>query len=90
MKTLKAGVIVSAIAIDKAAKIVGSERILAELLGVSRQNIRYWKFNTLLPYDKAILICDITKGKVSLDELRPDLKSLNRKILILFEGIDKK
>lgn len=86
MKTLKAGVIASGIAIDKASRLLGSARILARQLGVSRHNIRYWRFNTLLPYDKAVAIHVITKGRVSLDELRPDLKLLNRKITITIGG----
>ena len=90
MKTLRTGIIASANAIEKASRILGSERTLAELLDVSRSNIRYWRFNTLLPYDKAMTICVITGGKVTLDELRPDLKSLNRKAVHLFKSFDSK
>ena len=86
MKTLKAGVIASGVAIDKASRLLGSERSLIKRLGIGRHNIRYWKFNTLLPYDKAIAIHIITNGKVTLDELRPDLKSLNKKITIATSG----
>jgi len=82
VKTLKSGIIASGKAIDKASKLLGSEIILARQLGVSRHNVHYWKFNTLLPYDKAVAIHIITNGKISLDELRPDLKLLNKKITI--------
>lgn len=83
MKTFRKGIITSALAIDKASKLVGSDRRLARQIDVSSQSILYWKFNTLLPYDKAVAIHIITNGKVSLDELRPDLKLLNKKITIV-------
>jgi|GEM_PF-4726531 len=69
---------VSSVAITKAAKIVGTEMALATKLGVSRQNLNYWK-NASLPCEVAILISLATGGEVSIDELRPDLKPLMKK-----------
>ena len=89
MRTFKGTITISAIGLSKAAKILGSERILAEKIDVSRQSIQYWKADGLVPYNKALETSIATDGKVSLDELRPDLKSLNRKAGIFFSRFDK-
>lgn len=80
MKGFRGAIITSAEAINKAAKIVGSEKALAAKIGVNRQNLNYWKFNTLLPYDKAAAIYVITDGMVGIDELRPDQQRLTKKL----------
>lgn len=83
MEVLKGILLISANAIMRAAKIVGSEKILAKKIGVSRQLLNYWKHNTLLPFDMALAICLVTKGVVALHELRPDLKGKIREYEIL-------
>ena len=70
-------------AIFKAEKIFGSERALATALGVNRQNITYWKFNALLPYDKAMAIYVATDGRVDINELRSDCKDLTKRAELL-------
>ena len=71
-------IIISRNAIEKAAKIIGSETALAKKIGVSKQRLNYWK-NALMPYDMAIAIYLITEGKVDIDELRPDKRFLTKK-----------
>ncbi len=84
MKTFKGSIAISAAALLKAAKIIGSERMLAAKIGVSRQNIQYWRAGALLPYNKAVETSMATNGKVGLDDLRPDLKDLNKKLIAFF------
>ena len=84
MKAYQTAIIESAAAITKAAKIVGSEKLLAEKLRIRRQKLNYWKLYALIPYDIAIQIYVITDGKVSVDELRPDLKVLTREMKNIF------
>jgi DNA-binding transcriptional regulator YdaS (Cro superfamily) len=83
MKEPIGALIISRNAIIKAAKIVGSEKILAERIRVSRQILNYWKHNTLLPYDKAIEICLVTRGEVSIYELRPDFKNKMKEFMLM-------
>lgn len=69
---------ISTRAIIRAGRIIGSGNALAKKIGVTRQSINYWKSPLgFPPYDKAAAIYVVTNGQVSLDELRPDLKSLN-------------
>lgn len=69
-------------ALQKAAKLKGSGNILASEMGVTRQSLYYTKMsNGLIPYEKAIKICMVTKGMVSLYELRPDLEKLTREFV---------
>lgn len=82
--TFKGILAISAIGLNKAATIVGSERILAKKISAHRQNFRYWRLEGLIPYDKAIEIVFATDGKVRLNELRPDLKELNKRLDIAF------
>jgi hypothetical protein len=84
---------ISTRAIIKADRLIGSENALAKIIDVNRQNINYWKSSHgLPPYDKAVKICVATKGKVTLYELRPDLKSLTDdwiKLILEQSGIEK-
>lgn len=87
MQTLKGNLIISANAIVKAAKMFGSERALAEKIGISRELLHYWKSNKkLLHLDKAIDIYIVTGGEVSIYELRPDLKGKGsiKKFVVMF------
>lgn len=71
-------------AIDRASKIVGSEKILAEIVGVSRQLLNYWKLNGKLPCDIAIKIYVATGGQVDMHELFPELNGSIKKFVVLF------
>ena len=84
MKTPKGAIIESGNAIARAGIIVGSKKILAEMISVSRELLHYYELNTLLPLDKAIAVYIATGGKVSIYELRPDLKGLIMKFVVLF------
>lgn len=84
-------IITSTNAIIKAQELLGSERALAKVIGVSRQNIGYWKYHTFPPCDKAIEIYVATGGAVSLSELRPDLIGLMKKYkALLFKELSEK
>lgn len=87
MKTFRGIVAQSAKGITKAAKILGSERRLAEIIGTSRQSIQYWKNDGLVPYDKALEASMATDGKVKPDELRPDRKELTEKLIPFLQNI---
>jgi len=90
MTMLKGAIIISGNAIVRAAKIVGSEKILAAKIGVSRQILNYWKFHTLLPCDVAIRICIVTNGEISIYELRPDLKGVMKGFeMLILKKYDK-
>jgi DNA-binding transcriptional regulator YdaS (Cro superfamily) len=84
MRAFQTAITESAKAIIKAAEIIGSEKLLAEKLGMRRQKLNYWKLYALIPYDVAVRTCVITDGKVSVDELRPDLKALTREMKSIF------
>ena len=73
-----------AIAIIKAERIKGSGTKLAKAAGVSKQRLNDYKQNRLLPYEMAVRIFIAVGGKVTLEELRPDLKSLTRGMMIIF------
>jgi len=64
-------------ALAKAERLYGCASSLAKKIGVSKQCYRYWRTKkTLLPLEKAMRIFIVTKGKISLYDLRPDLKFL--------------
>lgn len=48
----------------------GTIKRLAKLLGVSRAAVYSWK---IIPHRQAVMIENVTKGKVSRAECRPDL-----------------
>ncbi len=80
MKTINRAVLIqSAIGIRKAEDWAGSETALAALLGIRRQKLNYWKLYGLIPCDKAMEICAVTKGYVDLLELRPDIRMVLKK-----------
>lgn len=78
MHTSKGAIIDSGAAIARAAEMFGSEAALAAAIGVKRQTLNYWK-GSLLNYEKAMDIYVATKGKVDIDDLRPDLRGLTKK-----------
>ena len=90
MKVPQSYILISTEAILKAERMFGSEKALAKAIGVSRQCLSYWKYNTLLPYDIALLIYVVTKGEVDIDELRPDRKGLINKAYVLKSIADKR
>jgi DNA-binding transcriptional regulator YdaS (Cro superfamily) len=57
--------------IKKAAKAVGSQRRLAEMLGVTPGAISQWLGGNV-PVERCVDIEKATAGKVSCEELRPD------------------
>ena len=57
--------------IDKAAAIVGSQSQLAKLIGVSQQNISYWR-GAGVPVEHCAAIEIATEGAVTRRDLRPD------------------
>lgn len=61
------------IGIDKAIELAGSQKALADLLGVTQQHVSYWK-NNRVPAERAHQIAVALDQQVSVYELRPDLK----------------
>ena len=60
--------------IDKVADIVGSQRALADLLGVSRGAVNQWKDEgRKVPAEHCPLIERATGGQVRCEDLRPDV-----------------
>ncbi|WP_299733890.1 Cro/CI family transcriptional regulator [uncultured Endozoicomonas sp.] len=57
-------------AIEKAAKIAGSKRKLARLLGITAQAVSKWE---RIPSDRVIQIERLLERKINRQELRPDL-----------------
>lgn len=61
-------------AIDKAAKIVGSQTALATALGVNKTAVSQWKdAGRRVPAEHCPLIERMTLGQVRCEELRPDV-----------------
>ncbi len=58
-------------AIEKAIEVLGTQRKLAEILGVSTQAISKW--HRRIPAERVLDIESATGGEVSRQELRPDL-----------------
>ena len=62
------------ILIRQAIKIVGSQRALADELGVSQQHVNYWLHRAReIPAHHVLSIERATKGEVSRYEQRPDI-----------------
>lgn len=57
--------------IERAAKAVGSQTKLGEALGVTQQNISYWK-GAGIPIEYGAAIELATKGAVTRKEMWPD------------------
>ncbi len=69
------------VALEKAIKYFGSEYLLGKSIGVSQQQVSYWvQMGTHIKYETAWRIVVATKGIISIDELRPDVKKLNKKV----------
>jgi DNA-binding transcriptional regulator YdaS (Cro superfamily) len=61
-------------ALEKAAGIIGSQAKLAGFLGVSKAAVNQWKLpGRKVPLKHCLPIEQITKGKVTCEELRPDI-----------------
>ena len=58
-------------AIDKAIRIVGSQKALADEMGVTKQAVHKWRRK--VPAERVIDIERATNGQVPRHELRPDL-----------------
>ena len=69
-----------ALAVKRAVAYVGSARKLAKKIGVSHTIVSSWaNLDRSIPYEKAIHICILTSGEVTIEELRPDLIHLTKK-----------
>lgn len=68
---------ISSRAIIRAERMLGSGTKLARAADSTRQNVNNWKIRSLIPYEKAALIFVATRGKVTLYDLRPDLKKVS-------------
>lgn len=67
------------LALIKAIRCMGTEKTIAKALGVTRQNINYWKNHALsIPYRHVLEIERLTKGAVTRYELAPHEKKLNK------------
>jgi len=73
MKKLNEVIVRSAKAINKAEKMLGSEKALAKKIGATKQKLDCWKSHALLPHDKIMRTYIATNGAISLNELRPNL-----------------
>ena len=56
--------------IERASKAVGSQSKLAEVLGVTQQNISYWKTSGI-PIEYCTAVEVATKGVVTRKDMRP-------------------
>ena len=60
-------------ALQKSIEILGSQRLLAESIGVSPQTIWAWiDRGSLIPPEKCVLIERVTDRAVTRQDLRPD------------------
>lgn len=59
--------------IQKAAAIVGSQSALARILQVTPQAVQHWCAKGFVPAERVVEIERATSGKVTRQELRPDL-----------------
>ena len=60
--------------ISQIINVVGGQRELAELIGVSQQTISYWKVKDMdIPAEMAVAIEKQTKGLIPRWKMRPDL-----------------
>jgi DNA-binding transcriptional regulator YdaS (Cro superfamily) len=61
-------------ALEHAIRIVGSETMLAEAIGVSKQAVNHWKLGRRpISPERCIAIERATAGEVTRGELRPDI-----------------
>jgi DNA-binding transcriptional regulator YdaS (Cro superfamily) len=62
-------------AIDRAAEVLGSQTALADLCGVSKGAVSQWKdAGRRVPAEYCPLIERATSGKVTCEDLRPDIE----------------
>jgi DNA-binding transcriptional regulator YdaS (Cro superfamily) len=60
--------------IDIAAKVVGSQKALADYLGVTKAAVGQWKEEgRRVPAEHCLRIERVTRGVVKCEELRPDM-----------------
>lgn len=59
----------------RAARIVGSQKALADAVGLTEQAISKWKRGRV-PAERVLAVESATGGKVSRHDLRPDLYPL--------------
>lgn len=59
--------------LNRAVQIVGSQAALARMIGKSQGHIAVWKSRGRVPAEVVIPIEIATAGKVTREELRPDL-----------------
>jgi DNA-binding transcriptional regulator YdaS (Cro superfamily) len=61
--------------IERAARILGSERELAKRLGVTKGAVNQWKLEgRRVPADHCPEIEYLTQGRVRCEQLRPDIR----------------
>jgi len=57
--------------LSKAIKYLGGRRAVADELGITYQGVDKWSAN--LPAERARDLAKLSKGKFTLEQLRPDL-----------------
>lgn len=62
--------------IQRALKIVGSQKRLAEVCGVSQPAVHKWLNGGFVSPEKVTAIVNATGGKIKAHEIRPDLPDL--------------
>jgi len=59
--------------IERAVSLVGGQSALARIIGIKPQSVRHWVVSGLVPPRRVIAIEEATGGKVTRQELRPDI-----------------
>jgi len=68
-------------ALKQAIQYFGSEYTLGKAIGVTQQQVSYWvRLGTRIKYETAWRIVVATKGRIAIDALRSDLKTLNEQV----------
>jgi len=57
--------------IDKAIKVVGSQKALALALGVTQAGVSLWRLGSKVPAEAAMEIERLTKGAVTREQICP-------------------
>lgn len=61
--------------IDRAARIVGTQAVIAKALNVTRAAVSQWKGpGGKVPAEHCPLIEEMTKGEVRCEDMRPDIR----------------
>lgn len=58
--------------LEKVTKLLGSQKMIAKVLGISQQAVSDWRSNAI-PGRHVIALEKATGGKITRYELRPDL-----------------